>query len=449
VATKELRGYKGNDFVTDALRHSKVKLTWDQDDPNRAKFTRKALTREEIEEQDFRNLVAGSDSESEEEAASDESDVEVEAGDAKAKEKAKKAKAKERKAALRALLLKGDDDEDEGAGDIWGKAGRYADVDKADRDGTAAGDNDKHGGMEITFKSALADGGLAEDDNLTSLERYQMRQKEKKARKKEKLELKRAERGDDESVGAASGAGAGKTQRAAADDFFGDSDAESAGDDEHVADGSDEDHDDVEDSENRGISGKQHFSMKDIVNQEKTEGKSQSSRRKRAAQRKREAKNEELGRVREKELGESDWKMDVKDPRFKALHEEAEFAIDPSNPAYVLPCTLCVYISPLTRHSFIKTKAMQDMLAERSRVRSSKGNADRPPVEKATKSVPSKDGSGQADGAVDLAALVKSVKRKAEAGDMGANAVGEREAAAGGKKRKRSRGKKGGAGNDA
>ncbi|MGG6496889.1 UNVERIFIED_CONTAM: hypothetical protein NY603_28620, partial [Bacteroidetes bacterium 56_B9] len=88
---KELRGYKGNDFVTDALRHSKVKLTWDQDDPNRAKFTRKALTREEIEEQDFRNLVAGSDSESEEEAASDESDVEVEAGDAKAKEKAKKA----------------------------------------------------------------------------------------------------------------------------------------------------------------------------------------------------------------------------------------------------------------------------------------------------------------------------------------------------------------------
>ena len=349
-ATKEPRGYKGNDFVTDALRHSKVKLTWDQDDPNRAKFTRKALTREEIEEQDFKNLVAGSDSESDEEEGSSEEESGAEDAkdaptDAKAKEKAKKAKAKERKAALRALLLKADgSDEEGGSGDIWGKAGRYADVDKDDRDAAAAsGTGDKHGGMEITFKSALAGGGLAEDDNLTSLERYQMRQKEKKARKKEKLELKRADKGgksdDDADAVALGGKSSTKGKRATADDFFGDSDdectAEAAQDLPENDNGSDAEAypDDVDDSENRGISGKQHFSMKDIVNQEKTEGKSQSSRRKRAAQRKREAKNEELGRVREKELGEDGWKMNVQDPRFKALHEEAEFAIDPSNPA--------------------------------------------------------------------------------------------------------------------
>lgn len=331
-ATKEPRGYKGNDFVTDALRHSKVKLTWDQDDPNRAKFTRKALTREEIEEQDFKNLVAGSESDSAsaseaEPGAAASSEEEAGAKGSKAKEKAKKAKAKERKAALRALLLKGDDSDEEGAGDIWGKAGRYADVDKDDRD--AVGDDaDKHGGMEITFKSALAD-GATEDDNLTSLERYQMRQKEKKARKKEKLELKWAEKGDDAKSASKMGDKKG-------DDFFGDSDGDDAADnaDDLYEDDSDEDRpDDVEDSANRGISGKQHFSMKDILTEEKTQGKSQSSRRKRLAQKKREAKNEELGRVREKELGQEGWKMDVQDPRFKALHEEAEFAIDPSNPA--------------------------------------------------------------------------------------------------------------------
>ena len=96
---------------------------------------------------------------------------------------------------------------------------------------------------------------------------------------------------------------------------------------------------------------------------------------------------------------------------------------------------------------------MQDMLAERSRVRGAKNNGDRPPVEKAVKAVPSQNGSGGADGAgagPDLAALVKSVKRKAEIGGLaGRNGdeggVEKDGSGSGGKKRKRSRGKKGGA----
>ncbi|KAH9817954.1 hypothetical protein DFH28DRAFT_1123888 [Melampsora americana] len=53
--------YKGVDYATDALRHSKVKLTWDAEDPHRTKVTRRntqKMTREELDELDFRAYVA-------------------------------------------------------------------------------------------------------------------------------------------------------------------------------------------------------------------------------------------------------------------------------------------------------------------------------------------------------------------------------------------------------
>lgn len=330
-ATKEPRGYKGTDFVTDALRHSKVKLTWDQDDPNRSKLTRKALTREEIEEQDFKNLVAGSD----DDADSESDDAEVNDAPSGTKQaitqehgakekKSKKALAKERKDKLRAMLLKGDDED----GDIWGKAGRSGGVKDASDD-----EEVQKGGMEITFKSALSGniGDLA-DDNLTSLERYQLRMKEKKSRKKEKIELKRAAKDEDEPV----------VEKA--DEFFGE-DSDGDGDtpapappakakaakavkpteEEH-----EEDEEDLHANLNGGT-GKEHFSMKDILKEEKSGGKKRNRRK--SSQAKKEARAEALGRAREVELGKEGWKIDVKDPRFKALHEEADFAIDPSNPA--------------------------------------------------------------------------------------------------------------------
>jgi len=65
--------YKGLEFVTDALRHSRVKLTWDEDDPERTLVTRRALSRKEIEENDFRAYLASS------------SDTEAEASQPKSK----------------------------------------------------------------------------------------------------------------------------------------------------------------------------------------------------------------------------------------------------------------------------------------------------------------------------------------------------------------------------
>ncbi|MBW0531834.1 hypothetical protein O181_071549, partial [Austropuccinia psidii MF-1] len=73
--TEDVSNYKGVDFSTDALRHSKVKLTWDAEDPHRSKVTRlntQKLKHEEIDEIDFQDFVAppSSDEEAQNESSS-------------------------------------------------------------------------------------------------------------------------------------------------------------------------------------------------------------------------------------------------------------------------------------------------------------------------------------------------------------------------------------------
>ncbi|WVF71599.1 hypothetical protein IAT40_006407 [Kwoniella sp. CBS 6097] len=478
-ATKEPKGYKGNDFVTDALRHSKVKLTWDQDDPNRVKMTRRTLTREEIEEQDFNNLVAGSGSESSsDEDNFDEVNGQPDVEDASKKDKgkagdkkSKKAAMKERTAKLRELLLAGDDE----GGDIWGKAGTaWADEleeiknpkSKSAKAQASTKDKDKNkkgakkDDMEITFKPGLSTNlgaGGAEEENMTSLERYQLRMKEKRARKKEKMELKRAAReGSGSESGSDSGSesedegkkGKGKGKGKAAtknDDFFGsDSEGEAGGD--VISDtGFDEDEEAYAASRARAKSSKAksksksdtntkdkkksssssktqaeaentehlsalvgssdrpdtNFSMKDILKSEKEATKRR--KRRRGGKDKKGGGNGDDD-ADEKELGPEGWKINVKDDRFKALHEDAEYAIDPSNP------------------HFTKTKAMQDLLAERTRIRQSK-NKSKPEAEglrSATgikrDTVPGQSSAigqgGEGAEEKDLSDLVQSVKRK-------------------------------------
>lgn len=300
-----------------ALRHSKVKLTWDQDDPNRSKLTRRTLTKDEIEEEDFKAYLASSGSESEAEDEDAESAL-VE------KKKGKKGKkgGKGDKDKLRALLLSGDNED----GDVWGKAGLSNDA--------LLKPEKEEGDMEITFRPGLSVGGAAKDEeNMTTLEKYQLRMKEKKARKKEKAELKRAAKDvspeDDDKSKSNSKAKAAATQK---DDFFGDSDDEDSvhqdsevelPEDESVPEEADEDlHEDLGGGGKMGV---EHFSMKDILKSEKESGKKKRSRTKKK-------KGGKEGLEREVELGKEGWKMDTKDPRFKALHTEADFAIDPSNP---------------------------------------------------------------------------------------------------------------------
>ncbi|KAJ3324515.1 pre-rRNA-processing protein esf1 [Blyttiomyces sp. JEL0837] len=60
--------YEPASFVTQALQHSKVELTWDQDDPDRVRITRRKFTKGDLQEMDFKAYLA-SDSEEEDEDA--------------------------------------------------------------------------------------------------------------------------------------------------------------------------------------------------------------------------------------------------------------------------------------------------------------------------------------------------------------------------------------------
>ena len=260
-----------------ALRHSKVKLTWDQDDPERDRITRRALSIKEIEENDFRAYVASSaDSSSEDET------------------KLKKKTADRDR--LRALLLGGGNDLPEG----WA--------------GTKTGDMDKDGSdvdMEVTFRPALSGG---KDEDETTIGRYQRKMRER--RKKRKQELRDKDRG-----------------KLPVDDFF-------------AQDKGEEDSDESPHAERRAIGGEQksmtwkpstkeelsllvtpeqpdfepnHFDMAAIIKAEKSEGKKRTGRRQKTS-----------GDV-ENEL-QDNFAINLKDERFRALHEDHAFAIDPSNP---------------------------------------------------------------------------------------------------------------------
>lgn len=162
-----------------------MKLSWDEDDPERDRITRRTLTRQEIEENDFKAYLA-SDTESEFEA--DEGQKKMD------REK------------LRALLLSGGDDTlPEG----WG----------------ASFDDDAHDiDMEITFAPGLST--AKGDENETTLEKYQRKMREKKKKRKEEVKEKVKEKDTKEK------------QDAPKDDFFADG-----------SDDEDEDKDEQEDSE--------------------------------------------------------------------------------------------------------------------------------------------------------------------------------------------------------
>ena len=66
--TRVPEGYKPNEFITDALQHSKVKLTWDADDVTRKEVQARAFrgSRKDIDENDLKAYL-GTDSSEEEE----------------------------------------------------------------------------------------------------------------------------------------------------------------------------------------------------------------------------------------------------------------------------------------------------------------------------------------------------------------------------------------------
>jgi NUC153 domain-containing protein len=253
-------------------------LTWDQDDPERDRVTRRALTLKDLEKNDFHAYVASSsDSSSEDETKSTQKTA--------------------NRDKLRALLLSdGDNDLPEG----WAGS-KTGDI----------GTDDGRVDMEVTFRPALSGGN---DEDETTIGRYQRKMREK--RKTRKQELK------DKSKG-----------RQPPDDFFAQSEEEEEGDESpragRRAAGAEQGNKTKNPSTKEELSllvapdkldsGPKHFDMAAIIKAEKNERKKRKGRRK------------QTGGDDENEL-QDDFTIDVKDERFRALHEDHVFAIDPSNP---------------------------------------------------------------------------------------------------------------------
>ena len=168
-------GYRPNEFTTDALTHSKVKLTWDADDATRKEVQKRAFSRAEIDENDLQAYL-GSDASSDEEENED------------------------RAAKLRAALGL--------------SAGAGSSKSKKNRDAGPVGD------MQVTFtpglsaknsgKKASVFANAEPEREETTIEKYVRKEKERKALRKERTlavregrdpDAKEAEDDDEEETG--------------------------------------------------------------------------------------------------------------------------------------------------------------------------------------------------------------------------------------------------------
>ncbi|KAI3399675.1 hypothetical protein diail_6024 [Diaporthe ilicicola] len=344
--------YKPVDFVTDALQHSKVKLTWDVDpeDVKRKDSIKNAFSgsKADIAENDLRAYLAtDSEDEEDQEAATE--------GSAAAPVLSKKELA--RKKMREALGLSNEPAE------------------KSSTSGPV-------GDMEITFTPALTEDsrGGKNPENETTAEKYIRKERERKARKKQADTNPDAANEPQEDLGfddpfftidepkQVSKPQSHKEERRKRREAREAEEEKSAVDKAQLqllmAD---------DNGEETGHLA--HFNMDEIMKAEKKKSKKKGKRGK---------KDEDAGGLQE------NFSMDVGDERFKAVFEDHEFAIDPSNP------------------KFKATSGMKQLLDESRKKRKhggASGGAEEPKEKKPKKA---EAGRGQ-----DLNSLVTSLKKKA------------------------------------
>ena len=119
-----------------------------------------------------------------------------------------------------------------------------------------------------------------------------------------------------------------------------------------------------------------HFDMKQVVKAEKMRKVKKAKHRKPLA---------------ETEGLQEDFEMDVKDPRFSAVFERHDFAIDPTNPR------------------FVKTEGIQRIMEEKRKRGTGRKGAEKTPAEEEGKRKRVKTGKKE-----ELQSLVRSLKKKAK-----------------------------------
>lgn len=325
-------GYKPNDFVTDALQHSKVKLTWDADDKSRKDAQARAFkgSRDEVDENDLKAYLASDSSDDEEDEGEAVEVVDATQGEGSSKKVSKKEAERLR---MRSLL------------------GLSTEKSKPSKPEGPVGD------MEVTFTSGLAGEPNREsifenepEKNETTLDKYVRKERERKKRRKEKLKAsKQGEAGtedaDDVEQTGGSTAAAAETQREEPeedlgfdDPFFNDPDGkgtpaarhkeekrkkreERAAAEQAAAAQRAELELLMMDDKKSDI---KHFDMNEIEKAEK------QARRKKGK-----GKNKNQGQPDAATPAvPDDFQMNVSDPRFSRLFESHEFAIDPTNPKF-------------------------------------------------------------------------------------------------------------------
>lgn len=395
-------GYKPSDFVTDALQHSKVKLTWDADDRSRKDAQARAFkaSRDEIDENDLRAYIGSDSSEDEDE----EEDVEVVDGtndEGSSKRLSKKEAERQR---MRSLL------------------GFSTEPSKPSKSDGPVGD------MEVTFTSGLAGEPIREsifenepEKDETTIEKYVRKERERKKRRKEKLKVSKqggtgAEDTDDASDGNEQiiGNTAGGKELKARDEkeqpaeedmgfddpFFEDPDGKATSAsrrkeekrkkrEERAANEAAADAQRAElellmmDDKNTDT---KHFDMNEIEKAEK------QARRKKGKGKAKVKNDQSAAAVRT-----DDFRMNVNDPRFSRLFESHEFAIDPTNPKFKPTSGM---------------KALLDEGRKRRRDRDERAGDEEPGGEKRVKTKKQKKGQDKEGQSEDLKKLVDRVKRK-------------------------------------
>ncbi len=326
-------GYRPTEFVTDALQHSKVKLTWDAEDTSRKETINKAFSgsRAEIGENDLRAYL-GSDSES------DEEEEEVVEGEAEEELDTPKLTKKELARQKMRLAL-----------------GLAAEPTKSDKKEKAP-----VGDMQITFTAGLSSKDKKEGVFVnkpiieeTTAEAYIRKEKERKARRKTKAQAAREGKTSEEVEGAAATEEPEEKEDLGFDDPFFATDevvkttaakslrkeardkkhaekmAKLAEEESHRAelellmtDGAGEDGQKLE-----------HFDINEIARAEKLAKKGKRGKKGKLGK---PSVNEDGELVLEDRKGalQSNFEIDVKDERFGKLFESHEFAIDTSNPKF-------------------------------------------------------------------------------------------------------------------
>lgn len=357
--------YRPVEFVTDALQHSKVKLTWDMhpEEVSRKETIKNAFSgsRDGIAENDLRAYLA-SDSEDEE----DEEEQSAEKSAANAPKLSKKELA--RKKMREALGLK---DEPEG---------------KASKSGPV-------GDMQITFAPALTEDAPAakNPDEETTAEKYIRKERERKAKRKERALATRGEKATDaedapqEDLGfddpfftteepkKVTKSAMRKEERLKKREEREAKEKANASEKAQLQLLMEDDHDDE-------AAHLDHFDINEIVKAEKKKGKKGKGKK---------------GSKKDAEAAaglQEDFKMDVNDDRFQAVFEDHEFAIDPSNP------------------KFKATAGMKKLLEEgRNKRKHGSGGDEDGEGRKEKKAKKAKAATGGRD---DLTSLVSALKKK-------------------------------------